>query len=239
MIRAECLQWDSDFFRVKVGRLFITQSELLGPQGFVAVERAMIGYDLVYCAMVEGGEIKGDDFVAAVKDQWNCTYKGGNVVYQLDLETQVTGELQVEGQESDRRELVRLALQAGEFSRFRQDEHLRPFFDRLYTLWMERSLSKELADVVLVRKVNDVLSGMVTIKKEGMRGAIKLVAVSDACRGKGIGTSLLQDAKRWCAGQGITVLTVATQSENLLARSFYEKNGFDVLSVERLYHLWS
>ena len=239
MISVECLQWDSDFFCVKVGRLFIAQSKLLGPQDYADIKRAMIGYDLVYCAMVEGGEIKGDDFVAALKDQWNCTYKGGNVVYQLDLEAHVAGEPLIEGQEDDRRELVRLALQAGEFSRFRQDERLRPFFDRLYTLWMERSLDKKLADVVLVRKVNGVLRGMVTVRKEGMRGTIKLIAVSDACRGMGVGTSLLQDAKCWCVGQGVTVLTVATQSENFLARSFYEKNGFDILSVESFLHLWS
>ncbi len=141
----------------------------------------------------------------------------------------------------DRRALEELALQSGQFSRFRLDPNIgEARWAELYRLWIRNSLSGEMADAVFVRRRGGTITGFVTVKREdSSRARIGLIGVDAADRGAGVGSALVAAARGWAASQGLTELWVATQQANDAANRFYESRGFTLTSKTDIYHLWA
>jgi len=135
--------------------------------------------------------------------------------------------------------MIKLALQSSEYSRFRLDQRFpRELCDRLFTCWIARSVSKEIAWEVLVVKEHNDLLGLLTLGTNGDRGNIGLVAVAEHARGKGIGRALVTDADRHFAERGYTHAQVVTQRHNLGACRLYESRGYQIEKIEHIYHFW-
>jgi len=135
--------------------------------------------------------------------------------------------------------LTELALQSGKYSRFRQDPRFpRELCDKLYTCWITRSVSKEIALEVLVVKEHSDLLGLITLGTKGGRGDIGLMAVAEHARGKGIGRTLVTDADRFFEERGYTYIQVVTQRRNLAACHLYESCGYKIEKVENVFHFW-
>jgi dTDP-4-amino-4,6-dideoxy-D-galactose acyltransferase len=135
--------------------------------------------------------------------------------------------------------LVRLAISSAEHSRFRRD----PLFpaelcDKLYTAWIERSVSGELADEVLVVRAGRELLGLITLGSAGDRGDIGLVAVDRAARGKGIGRLLVTEAGRHFVAAGLREAQVVTQRGNVSACRLYESCGYSIERSDTVFHFW-
>ncbi len=139
-------------------------------------------------------------------------------------------------------ELSALAVAAGAYSRFAVDPLVpRDKFERLYEIWIERSVRGEIADAVLVARDDPTtgpLAGMITVKVAEGIGNIGLVAVAASHRGRGIGSQLMDAAHRWMIGRGATSSTVVTQAVNAPACRLYERAGYTVEQAENLYHFW-
>jgi dTDP-4-amino-4,6-dideoxy-D-galactose acyltransferase len=140
-------------------------------------------------------------------------------------------------------ELLALSIAAGIYSRFNRDPRFpREKFKSLYRTWMERSVRRELADVVLVArdaaKPNSGLLGMVTVSAEHGMGTIGLIAVAETARGRGLGLRLVEAAHDWMRGRGAVVARVVTQGANQSACRLYERAGYRLSSVEHYYHFW-
>jgi GNAT superfamily N-acetyltransferase len=58
------------------------------------------------------------------------------------------------------------------------------------------------------------------------------IRVTPAWRGRGIGRSLLAECERWGIERGARWLEVETQSVNVPACRFYERNGFELRSAD-------
>lgn len=138
-------------------------------------------------------------------------------------------------------ELVALAIDAGQFSRFRRDERFpQRAFKRMYETWINRSTSREIASTVLTALADDRhVAGMVTIAERDDEAAIGLLAVAAADRGRGLGTLLVREAHRWMSSRpGIARATVVTQQENTAACGLYTRCGYRVREVRPFYHFW-
>lgn len=61
------------------------------------------------------------------------------------------------------------------------------------------------------------------------------VAVSEAFRGQGVGSDLIQSVLSELVSQGFTVFT-GTYARNIQAVKFYMKNGFDIEEFKYVYH---
>jgi dTDP-4-amino-4,6-dideoxy-D-galactose acyltransferase len=142
--------------------------------------------------------------------------------------------------------LIELAISAGVYSRFHVDPHF-PYakFAAMYQRWIERSVTKELADMVLVIPLNDQsgapdypLGGMITLAESSGVATIGLVAVASAVRGMGIGTSLMRAAQRWMQDRGAHEARVVTQFANRPACRLYEQSGYFLLRMQYYYHFW-
>lgn len=142
--------------------------------------------------------------------------------------------------------LVELALAAGGFSRFRIDAMIpHDKFASMYRLWIERSVKRELADVVLVAPLHqcDVsteapLAAMVTISQTAEQATIGLIAVASAARGQGVGSTLMRAAHHWMREHGANEARVVTQRVNLPACRLYERSGYQISNVQTYYHFW-
>ncbi len=65
------------------------------------------------------------------------------------------------------------------------------------------------------------------------RATITEMIVTEAARGKGVGRSLVGEAKRQALQMGCSILAVSTELDNAGATGFYKKMGF---SEERTYY---
>lgn len=137
-------------------------------------------------------------------------------------------------------QLYSLALQSGEYSRFRIDECFPPgSFQRLYRLWMEKSLDGTMADKVLIAQNQQGNTlGMVTLSLKGGQASIGLIAVDEKARGLKIGKKLMQSAEWHALEAGVKSIIVPTQLENKSACAFYEYLGYGVVDVVGVWHVW-
>ncbi|WP_266202567.1 GNAT family N-acetyltransferase [Pontibacter kalidii] len=136
-------------------------------------------------------------------------------------------------------ELEDLAIQSGEFSRFKVDPKLNFKFKEMYRTWMDRSVKKQIADRVIAAKDDTGKeAGFISLSKIGSVGKIGLIAVDKSCRGKKIGTQLLYQADVFFQNSGVSSCEVVTQLDNFPACSLYEKNGYFKKRVEYIYHYW-
>ena len=136
-------------------------------------------------------------------------------------------------------ELDRLALQAGVNSRFKIDCRIPAGkFEALYRIWMQRSVGREIADMVYVVRHGGAIVGMVTVGEKNGRADIGLIAVDASMRGKNIGKALVLAAQKWGVDRGFSAAQVVTQGDNVAACRFYEQCGYQVDQVENIYHFW-
>jgi len=139
--------------------------------------------------------------------------------------------------------LLALSIAAGIYSRFNCDPRFpREKFEELYRIWMERSVRRELADMVFVARdatsPTSGLMGMVTVSVADGVGSIGLIAVGQKARGRGVGTRLIDAAHDWMREHGAVDARVVTQGANLPACKLYERAGYRLASVEHYYHFW-
>jgi dTDP-4-amino-4,6-dideoxy-D-galactose acyltransferase len=136
-------------------------------------------------------------------------------------------------------ELIDLALQSGEFSRFKVDPNfVNREYERLYVKWIENSFLPEKNTHVFAYKKADKILGFISLVNKENRSEIGLFAVSSRARGLGIGSKLIEKAFFESKRNGATEISVVTQGQNLQAMSFYLKNKFSVLSKNYIYHIW-
>ena len=139
-------------------------------------------------------------------------------------------------------QLESLALQSGEFSRFRLDERFAPeVFTGLYQRWLRNSLSHEMAREVLLYESPDApghAQGLLTLGLKNGRADIGLLAVDAAARGQRLGQQLVAAARQRTAAWGLAELQVVTQLDNEPACGFYRRCGFREWQVEHIYHFW-
>jgi dTDP-4-amino-4,6-dideoxy-D-galactose acyltransferase len=135
--------------------------------------------------------------------------------------------------------MYNVALQCGEYSRFRIDSKISySIFEKLYRIWIEKSVNKELADDILIYKINDRAAGLITVYTKDSVGHIGLVGVDNNFRGQGIGNKLIIASDKYFKEVGCKSVEVVTQGLNKAATTLYEKNSFSIKSQTNFYHFW-
>jgi len=228
----EFLEWDTRFFALKIGKVEMvhgTVDRLLG----IEKQKALNRYDLVYL------------FIKQMEDS-AFEWVNKNSIELVD--TKLTFEKVINDLPSDQRlriesytgpvtpKLIDLAVQSGQYSRFKKDPRLNPHFTDMYRIWVEKSVDGKLADAVLVALDGDELTGFVTVKKKDNKGIVGLIAVDQGARGKGIGKELLLAVDNWGRSNNCHVISINTQEENSGACNFYRKTGFEVALSQYVFH---
>jgi dTDP-4-amino-4,6-dideoxy-D-galactose acyltransferase len=133
------------------------------------------------------------------------------------------------------RELLSLAFQSGEFSRFKIDTRLaRESFEELYKKWLLKAIDN--IDIeTLVYSEGDIIKGFISVEFSE-EAVIGLFAVDETMRGKGIGRLLLNQAEYISKNKGYNNLKIPAQKKNFGACGFYLNSNYKIIEERRNYH---
>jgi dTDP-4-amino-4,6-dideoxy-D-galactose acyltransferase len=228
----EYLKWDSQFFKLKIGR-FESKNLTLPLFRELLANKQKENYNLIYLFT------KTVD--ADISDELNkknlCPVDEKVVFYKTITEQNFLPEnIQIYSAQLDQ-SLLNLALLSGHKSRFKTDNRLNHKFESLYKIWIQKSISGEMADAVFVAKSDDTIDGFVTVRKKKEHGQIGLIAVAPEAQGKGLGAKLMKAAEFWYWENNLKTCSVITQLKNTGACALYEKNGYSKESVELVFHI--
>ena len=230
-MKIETLSWDSQFFKFPVGAIRLNDTETI--KQLINFKKNS-SFKLIYVFLNQPNreKIEAIKKIAPLYDK-RVVYTKKNYDYS-SLPLNVT---QYKGRMTE--DLLFLALLSGRHSRFRKDPLLRRWFEKLYTVWIKKSLAGVMADAIYVATIEKALAGFITVTKKTDEGQIGLIAVHPKFRGIGVGSSLLKAAEHWLRVNKKKAVTVITQQENLAACRLYEKNQYKVDTVTAIFHLWT
>ena len=233
-MKLESLNWDSEFFEIKVGRIVFNNSE--SDLKKLLDEAKKQNYQLLYVFTDKNTMLSSE-----ILNQWNGKLVDRKVVYKKEVSTNIKKDKFVFPYDdtSVNDDLLGLAYLSGQYSRFRLDKNFpKGSFERMYKEWLVKSVNGELADEVFVAKEADRIVGFVTLKVNNNNGNIGLIAIGENAQGKGLGTQLINVCENYLNKCSVETLTVPTQLDNLQACKFYKKYGFEEDSVINIYHFW-
>lgn len=233
----EVLAWDSSFFGYKVARV-ADQPVNEGSLKRIISEMDSEGVRLAYLTASDKTSSDAGKKLGGYLACQRATYVGSLPPIPKAGRTRKT-EVEEYSESVPDPGLEALALQAGEYSRFRTDPKIGDEqFRRLYLQWIRNSTNKSFADAVLVTREKNAIAGFVTTKISDGRGSIGLIAVAANERGKDLGSVLLEAAGKWLHMKGCDKAYVATQRSNEAACRLYERCGYRLDKIEDVYHIW-
>ena len=225
------LQWDSDFFGLRIGRVDL-QTKADAEQLLSRHKELKQQFDLLYIFDANAVGFAADG--ARLVDE--------KILYSKPCEPRKQfSEITFYQGTTPSADLYRLALVSGGYSRFKLDERLpKGSYERLYNRWIENACPKEGTNkqILLFKDEHDVARGMITVDHQGELGHIGLVAVDTDVQHQGIGGKIMSTVDGYLFERGIKTLEVPTQKTNTDACRWYEKNGFAVESITPIYHWW-
>ncbi len=236
----EYLEWDSNFFDKRIGRV---TSERLSQLEMHQV-MAWAYQETIDCLYYSIAPDDADAICIAEKNGFNF------VDIRLTLDRKITAEpvvLPISGdyiirscEDSDVPALRAIARGIYADSRFFHDRNFpRDLCKELYAIWIEKSCHGY-ADKVIVASKDGEPMGYITchLATETAPAKIGLFGIAENAQGQGIGSQLLGQSLHWFWEQQISYVTVVTQGRNIAAQRLYQKQGFLTNSVLLWYHRW-
>ena len=236
MSNYEKLEWDSNFFGFDVALINTVESETSFEKTLNEIR--IKNYKLIYIK-TEPDNKRNNLLIKKNKgilvDQKVTFTTGINTINKELISKNVT-EYQYN---KLNKQLLNLAYQSGEYSRFRLDKNLpEETFHRMYKIWIERSVKKEMAENIFVYKVGDYIAGMITLSVSANIGIIGLIGVDSNFRSRKIGQKLIEKTREYFLLKDIKKINVVTQLANKIACDFYKKCDFKTSGIENIYHIW-
>jgi ribosomal protein S18 acetylase RimI-like enzyme len=226
------LDWDSDFFKIRVGELkpaSFNEREILK-----TVEKGIReDFDLIY--LIIDKRIDQETIFSEFLIYRKVIFGKDLLIEKSPLPDNI---IEISGGEITGK-IYDLAIQSGRYSRFNIDDNIpSESFKLLYRTWIENSMENRIADRVYVYLEENQARGLITVRKDEQCGRIGIIAVDEEYRGKLIGTSLIQRVENFLISENILKLEVSTQERNQSACNFYKKNGFRIDNKINYYHIW-
>lgn len=225
------LQWDSDFFGLRIGRadIFTTEDALSLASQYNELKQQ---FDLLY--VFDPNNVGFDAGGARLVDE--------KILYSKPCEARKQyPEISFYQAAHPNDDLYRLALVSGGYSRFKLDERLpKGSYERLYTRWIENECANRGGGkmVFVFSDEAEGIRGMITVDYSSELGHIGLVAVDPDTQHHGIGYKIMSTLDGYLYQKGVKTLKVPTQKANTDACRWYEKNGFTIQSITPIYHWW-
>ncbi len=226
------LSWDSSFFGFEVGKVRENAKPCSAGQVRLAMRES--GFRLAYWSTSEMHAELNREFIvsqvllAARPSELTCVNDQDCALLSQSYAVSPPDE-----------SLVQLALDAGWSSRFRLDPRVSDEqFSSMYQTWIRRSCLREISDELFIVNDGHRLAGFVTVACRDVDCQIGLIAVSEGCRGRGIGKQLLSAAAKFALDTRAETLRVVTQENNIAALRLYESVGFELIERKHWYHIW-
>lgn len=219
------LEWDSDFFQLKIG-----EASFENLKGF----NNALDFDLLYISSLSDFELQLENYENTFSEAKVSFVKKISNKNELDLKI-----VSIDDSKTDIETLYNLAFESGKNSRFLLDTNFKlNDFHRLYKIWIDNSVSRKIANDVLIYEQEGQAIGFVTYKISGKNATIGLIAVDSNSQGKGIGGKLVNHLESVLHQKAIESLIIPTQLTNLQACNFYKKQGYSIEEIKYIKHYW-
>lgn len=232
----EYLQWDSDFFRIKIGKLIIDDESLFDPI-FFKKQAEKENYELIYVfkfyKMLEQQKVI-DAKLKLVDIQLTMSKKFDKREYinePYSFKTRLT--------DKERNECYKIAESTSIVSRFYNENKIgKENTKELYRKWIDNSLNHSFSDGIFLVKEFDSVIGIHLIKVKKNIGYFTLTGVLPNIKGKGIGTQLWKQSFGYFSNEtDISVLMSPFSLQNKESFNFHLKIGFNKIEETKfIYH---
>jgi dTDP-4-amino-4,6-dideoxy-D-galactose acyltransferase len=231
----EFLEWDSEFFGIRIGRV----SGRSPAAAELERAKAWCREEQIDCLYLLADSDRPETLVAAQASGFQLVDVRVTLERPLaGLAAAVTPVVRL-CRDSDTLELRELARASHRDSRFYADPRFpRDLCDRLYETWIDRSIHGW-ADCVLVAEADSAPAGYLSCHLSAAAGSIGLLAVGAEHRGRGFGFQLVHAALQYFRDQGMEKATVVTQGRNITSQRLYQRCGFFTGAMQFWYHWWS
>lgn len=237
-LKIEELNWDSDFFGYKVGKLDLTNFDLN------KINQIKFNNNLFKLTYIFTNSFQEE--ISSKLKSLSAKFLDRKTEYKIDLSEVELKKIKNEkvefkflNEDDLNQELKNLSYEAGKNSRFKLDENfINTEFERLYDIWLIKSLKKEIAFETIGIYLLDKLVGFITLGEKYDGANIGLISVHPDYQNQGLGSELLNYAFDYLKKKNYNYLYVTTQGLSEQATKFYERNGFKLLNQTDIYHLW-
>ncbi len=229
----EFLEWDSQFFGFRIGR--VRQKQLRRESAAAAL--AWASKNRMDCLYLLTPDTEEETQAAAVANGFRQV--DVRLTFARAPESDATGIGAVRPfRQGDEDALRAIARTSHTDSRFYYDTRFpRERCDALYDTWIRRSCDGW-AQTVLVAESAGRAAGYLSCHLSEGAGSIGLVAVEERCRGLGLGRQLVRAALKYFHAEGMKRVTVVTQGRNQASQRLYRSCGFQLETSEVWYHWW-
>ena len=233
-VPARLLQWDSEFFGVRIAT--VTASRLTSQ--VVEQLRSWCSQERIDCLYFLSGAEDVGTMRLAEDNGFRVTDIRLTLARYLNDPIAPLDRIRI-AKSSDIPHLKQLAAKSFVNTRFYNDGHFaEEKCAELYSTWVERSCNGY-ADCVLIAEREDGRpAGFITCSLQESEGVIGLLAVDPLLRSHGLGLSLTQAALRYFREQRKSCARVVTQGCNIASQRLYQRCGFVTDLVQIWYHVW-
>lgn len=219
------LDWDSNFFNLKVGEIVVEEYKSTFDTA---------SFDLLY--------VYGKKEFELIIHQFENTFSEVKVKYCKKIFTKNINSnniFSIHDVKIDIQDLYQLAFESGKSSRFLLDNKFDDNkFKELYKAWIENSISKKIADDILVYIEKNELLGFVSYKISNEKASVGLIAVNPNHQGNKIGGKLLAKLENVLLDKNINEIIIPTQLANIQAFNFYKKQNYSIIETIYIKHYW-
>lgn len=238
---AELLEWDTQFFGVRIARVAggtLVDETATRVDDWCQRERIDCLY-LLADADSEETVWTAEKFGFGLKDV-RVTSQRRLDRSMADTSAELPQGVKIRNSRPDDMSALEAIAEGGfTASRFYFDRRFsRARVDEMYRIWVRQSIAGQ-ADVVLVLENKGKASGFITCHLLDERtGQCRLGGIDAELRGQGLGQQLYEAALRWFAGRGVESVLYVTQARNIRAQRLFQRLGFLPQSVQFWYHKW-
>ncbi len=236
------LNWDTEFFGLKIGRILSTQ---LNPASLEKIIQ-LAQQEQYRCLYFQANPNDPETVTLAERKGFHLVDVRIVLEHPFDRRPApvarypISSEIMLRAphpQEEIR--LEEIAVEIGYTSRFSFDNRFpADAYRRLYRTWLHKSIANR-KGTVIVACLSDQAVGFIACNIcDDNVGMIELAGVQSGCRGQGVGTVLVQKALDWFRKQDLSKVTVVTQTRNVPAQRLYQQMGFFTQSMTLYYHKW-
>jgi len=234
----EKLNWDSEFFRIKIGRLDIINENDFNQDLFI--EQAIDDkFDLIY-VFKYFSEFK---FTAIKEADLELTDIQLTMSKKLKKENYLNYpyRFRTELSENELNESYSIARETSKVSRFYYEKSIEAEgAARLYKIWIDNTLNKTFSDGLFLEKQLNSVLGIHLVKTDisNKTGYFTLTGVKSENRGRGIGSKLwIQSFAYWANESQIEIIRSKFSLKNLESFNFHLKMGFNKTEeIKYIYH---
>lgn len=219
------LNWDSDFFQLNIGEIDFNTTNVI-PK--------VLEFDLIYFKNYNYAQKEISDFYLNHEENRVIFSKKIDVHDEFNLTVKDFDVFPIENEK-----FYSIAFESGKYSRFNLDSNFSKLdFEKLYSVWVDKSISKEKADKIFYFDFKSEVIGFITLKRDNSEGIIGLFAIDPRFQGIGLGSNLLKAVEVYCMQNEIKKICIPTQKENIPACAFYTKSGYQIIEEINIKHFW-